>query len=124
MKTVCCFYFILFIRCQSVVYPEDLPTASVIICFYNEHLKTLLRTVHSVIDKTPSTILKEVILVDDYSDIPNLHVDIATYVNKKLGDKVKLFKTEKREGLIRARLFGARQAKGDVSKRKCLICGR
>lgn len=37
------------------------------------------------------------------------------YSEKQLDGRVKLFKTERREGLIRARMFGARKAKGDVS---------
>lgn len=36
------------------------------------------------------------------------------YIDKHLDGRVKLFKTERREGLIRARMFGARKAKGDV----------
>lgn len=50
-----------------MTYSHDLPTASVIICFYNEAWSTLLRTVHSVLDKTPEYLLQEIILVDDYS---------------------------------------------------------
>lgn len=42
--------------------------ASVVICFYNEALSALLRTVRSVLDRTPARLLHEVILVDDDSD--------------------------------------------------------
>lgn len=55
-------------RCKDETYPEDLPVASVVICFYNEALSALLRTVHSVLDRTPAQLLREVILVDDDSD--------------------------------------------------------
>ncbi len=47
---------------------SDLPDTSVVICFHNEAWSVLLRTVHSVIERTPEHILKEVILVDDFSD--------------------------------------------------------
>ena len=53
---------------QPFVPISDLPTASVIICFYNEAFYTLLRTVYSVIDRTDDKLLHEIILVDDFSD--------------------------------------------------------
>ncbi|EFA04575.1 polypeptide N-acetylgalactosaminyltransferase 35A [Tribolium castaneum] len=100
--------------CKNISYSADLPTAAIIICFYNEHYYTLLRTVHSIIDRTPASVLKEILLVDDFSDLENLHENLSTYITKNFDDRVKLIKTERREGLIRARLFGARRTKQDV----------
>ncbi|KAJ8973185.1 hypothetical protein NQ317_009126 [Molorchus minor] len=100
--------------CKKSNYSEDLPTASIIICFFNEQLHALLRTIHSVLNRTPTHLLKEVLLVDDQSDIPELHEAVEVHIKQNFLDKVKLFKPEKREGLIRARLFGARRAKGQV----------
>jgi len=54
--------------CFSVKYPVDLPTASVILIFYNEAWSTLLRTIHTVIARSPPQFLYEIILVDDCSD--------------------------------------------------------
>jgi len=51
------------------MYDQNLPSASVIICFYNEHLQALYRTIQSVIKRTPRKLLHEVILINDYSDI-------------------------------------------------------
>lgn len=59
------FYF----RCKNWIYPSTqyLPTASVILVFYDEGWGVLLRTVHSVINTSPPELLKEVVLVDDGS---------------------------------------------------------
>lgn len=100
--------------CRNITYKSDLPKASVVICFYNEHYQTLLRSVHSILDRTPENLLKEIVLVDDFSDIENLHSEIESYLKENKLDKVKLLKTQQREGLIRARMFGARHSQGDV----------
>ncbi|KAK0078663.1 hypothetical protein PV325_002222 [Microctonus aethiopoides] len=100
--------------CASKNYTLQLPNASVVICFYNEHYMTLLRSLHSIFDRTPENLLHEIILVNDYSDSDELHEDVKKYINKNFNGKVKFFKTERREGLIRARMFGARKATGSA----------
>ncbi|XP_055213879.1 POC1 centriolar protein homolog B isoform X4 [Gorilla gorilla gorilla] len=91
---------------------RTLPTTSVIIAFYNEAWSTLLRTIHSVLETSPAVLLKEIILVDDLSDRVYLKTQLETYISNL--DRVRLIRTNKREGLVRARLIGATFATGDV----------
>lgn len=63
------FLFVVVFRCKSIAYPSDLPTASVVIVFKNERWSPVLRTVYSVLNRSPKHLLREVILVDDQSDI-------------------------------------------------------
>ncbi|XP_033848664.3 polypeptide N-acetylgalactosaminyltransferase 11-like [Acipenser ruthenus] len=101
-------------KCKGKLYPVDLPSASVVICFFNEAFSALLRTLHSVLDRTPSHLLHEVILVDDNSEFTDLKEELDAYIKKNLPGKVKLVRNAKREGLIRGRMIGASQATGEV----------
>ncbi|XP_035827719.1 polypeptide N-acetylgalactosaminyltransferase 5 [Aplysia californica] len=91
-------------RCKAEKYHPKMPDTSVIICFHNEAWSVLLRTVHSVLDRSPPHLLKEIILVDDFSDMAHLKQPLLDYVAKLR--IVRVVRTTKREGLIRARLLG------------------
>ncbi|NXE97682.1 GLT13 acetylgalactosaminyltransferase, partial [Menura novaehollandiae] len=99
--------------CRSKVYPEELPNTSVVIVFHNEAWSTLLRTVHSVIDRSPRRLLAELVLVDDASEREFLKASLENYV-KNLEVSIKIIRMEQRSGLIRARLRGAAASKGQV----------
>ncbi|XP_040290041.1 polypeptide N-acetylgalactosaminyltransferase 4-like [Bufo bufo] len=100
-------------ECRSETYNHrKLPTTSVIIAFYNEAMSTLLRTIHSVLETSPAVLLREIILVDDFSDKVFLKSQLADYISSL--ERVRLVRTTKREGLVRARLIGATYAIGDV----------
>nr|CAD7463380.1 unnamed protein product [Timema tahoe] len=100
--------------CKKVEYDQDLPTASVIVIFTNEGWSTLLRTVHSVLNRSPERFLKEVILVDDFSDREELGEKLEYYVRSRFTEKVQLLRMSERSGLVRTRLAGAKVATGDV----------
>lgn len=100
-------------ECKHWDYPENLPSTSVIIVFHNEGWSVLLRTVHSVLNRTPKYLLKEILLVDDFSDKENLKGDLENYIEQFNG-KVRLIRNTQREGLIRTRSRGAQEATGEV----------
>lgn len=56
------------LRCKYWHYDENLLTSSVIIVFHNEGWSTLMRTIHSVIKRTPRKYLAEIVMIDDFSN--------------------------------------------------------
>ncbi|CAH1790273.1 unnamed protein product [Owenia fusiformis] len=90
-----------------------LPDTSVVIVFHNEAWTTLLRTVWSIIQRSPHELIKEIILVDDASERDFLGRKLEMYV-KELPVPVVIERMGERKGLIRARLRGASVAKGQV----------
>lgn len=99
-------------ECKHWDYPYDLPPTSVIIVFHNEGFSVLMRTVHSVIDRSPKHMLHEIILVDDFSDKENLRGKLDEYILQFKG-LVKIIRNTEREGLIRTRSRGAMEATGE-----------
>lgn len=83
-----------------------------IICFHNEAWSALLRTVHSVLDRTAENLIVDIILVDDKSTLEELKGKLEDYVAKF--PKIKLIRAIEREGLIRGRMLGAKHASGEV----------
>jgi len=98
--------------CKTKLYHATLPTVSVVIPFYNEHWTTLLRTFHSVINRSPTKLLKEIILVDDASTKPEVKMQLDDYIAKI--PKVSIVRLPERAGLITARLEGAKKATAEV----------
>ena len=78
----------------------ELPTASVIIPFFNDHLSVLMRTVHSCINRAPAHLLKEVILVNDHSTKEELYAELKTYLASNFEGKAHVIDLPERSGLV------------------------
>ena len=100
--------------CAKLSYDRILPSASVIIIFTNEAWSPLIRTIWSVLNRSPAHHLKEILLIDDFSDRVELQGKLERYIETQLPSKVRLVRLKERQGLIRARLAGAKEATGDV----------
>lgn len=55
--------------CKQKNYSQNLPVASVIMVFHNEALSMILRSVYSVLNRSPDHLIGEVILIDDCSTL-------------------------------------------------------
>lgn len=73
-----------------------------------------MRCLHSIYNRTPQRILKEIILVNDKSNNLTLGPAIERYAKEHFGGKVKYFLNAERKGLIVTRVEGARRATGEV----------
>lgn len=101
-------------ECRDIRYPNRLPTTSIIIVFHNEPKSSLLRTVWSIINRSPKELLEEIILVDDSSTHQILKRELEEYA-ATLPAKVRVIRTKRREGLVRSRMLGADHAKVEFS---------
>ncbi|XP_054888424.1 polypeptide N-acetylgalactosaminyltransferase 18-like isoform X2 [Poeciliopsis prolifica] len=104
--------------CRNMSYSSDLPQLSVIFIFVNEALSVLLRSIHTVIQRTPSYLLKEIILVDDNSNSLELKEHLQSFVDETNAQHgpgfIKVVRHAKQEGLIRSRVSGWRAATAPV----------
>ncbi|XP_028898495.2 polypeptide N-acetylgalactosaminyltransferase 8 [Zeugodacus cucurbitae] len=102
------------LRCRSLTYRKVLPTTSIIIVHHDEHPTVVQRTLHSLWNRTPHELLHEIILVDDCSTAPRFETPFERQLLAKFGTKLKILKLTTHEGLIRARVAGARMATGEA----------
>ncbi|XP_052889685.1 putative polypeptide N-acetylgalactosaminyltransferase 9 [Anopheles moucheti] len=93
-------------------YPANLPPTSIVIVFYNEAWSVLVRTVHSILDRSPEQLVREIVLVDDFSYLPHLKTQLEEYFASNA--KIRIIRAPKRLGLIRARMLGGKSTQTDI----------
>ncbi|KAH7726420.1 GLY-8 protein [Aphelenchoides avenae] len=104
-------------KCANVTYPSTSTKASIVIIYHNEAFSVLVRMINGILKLTPEALLREIILYDDYSE-KDLSIEEALRKYAKLAgwnsDKIKFYRTEQREGLIRAKVLASRLATAEV----------
>uniref|UniRef100_A0A8C3GAH3 Polypeptide N-acetylgalactosaminyltransferase 8 n=1 Tax=Cyclopterus lumpus TaxID=8103 RepID=A0A8C3GAH3_CYCLU len=105
-------------RCLNKHYTKDLPSLGVVLIYLNEALSVIKRALCSLIDRTPTHLLKEIILVDDNSSNDDLKGDLDAYVkmieqqNPTL--RIARVRHSEQQGLASARVSGWKAATADV----------
>ncbi|EDV57627.1 putative polypeptide N-acetylgalactosaminyltransferase 10 [Drosophila erecta] len=90
-------------RCRKRQYLENLPNVTVIMAFHDEQLSVLLRSLTSVINRSPAELLKQIVLVDDDSSLPELE-QLDDLVAQNFASIVQIIRLSERRGLIKARM--------------------
>ncbi|XP_021345760.1 inactive polypeptide N-acetylgalactosaminyltransferase-like protein 5 [Mizuhopecten yessoensis] len=100
-------------QCAAVQYEiASLPVASIVIPLHNEPWSTLERLINSILKRSPPQLLKEIIIIDDMSDLDHLGDPLNRYAEQF--DVLKIHRALERLGTMKARVLGTQLAKGDV----------
>ena len=93
----------------------DLPRASIVVVEFNEATCALRRMLRSLLNRSPASLLAEIILLDDGSDWP-IDRDLAREIEEEMGPdrRLRVMRSEKRIGLIQARVLAANASTGEV----------
>lgn len=106
-------------KCADIDFSKVNSKVSIIVIYHNEMLSVLIRMINSIFNESPSHLLAELILYDDFSE-KHLIIEekLKEYAKLKGGDgwtnKVRFMRAKERQGLIRAKVMAAREAVGDV----------
>lgn len=102
-------------ECKTRTYEHDLPTTSIIIPYFDEWPSVLIRSLYSIVNRTPRHLLQEIILIDDASTMLEIKKPLEEYVARHFPKGlIRVLRNSERKGLIAARLQGWRVAKGQV----------
>ncbi|OQV23921.1 Polypeptide N-acetylgalactosaminyltransferase 11 [Hypsibius exemplaris] len=99
--------------CAEKSYPGREEKVSVIICFHNEAASALLRTVQSIVTRSSAGLIEEILLIDDASDLEDLGESLLARL-RAITLVARVVRQQVRNGLIRSRIRGAREAIGAV----------
>jgi hypothetical protein len=61
--------------CKALKYTNLLPKASVVMVLHNEPLSMILRSIFSILNRSPAELLREITLIDDYSSHGGLELE-------------------------------------------------
>lgn len=98
--------------CRVRHYQRQLPAASVVLVFYNEALSVVLRTAFTVLKESDPRLIHEILLYDDCSTIDELKAPLERHIADY--PKIRLVRSKERGGLVKARLYSSREARGEV----------
>ena len=87
-------------------------SVSVVMCMRNELIYLLLRTLTTIVRRTPQHLLREIVLIDDGSEVDNLP-EIINYCSQ-LNIPLKTLKNNRSMGITTCRKHGIEQAEGEV----------
>lgn len=96
---------------------SKMPSVSIVVTVQNEQDGMLTLTVHSLLARTPPSLLREIIIVDDNGVGEHVRGPVnETELEelKKCSHKVVILTNKDREGVARCRMRGSRTATGDV----------
>lgn len=54
--------------CKTANYSNSLPKVSVVLAFYNEPFSMVMRMIYSILNRSPSELVEEILLIDDASN--------------------------------------------------------
>lgn len=98
-------------HCRARKYDiKNLPMTTIIIVFHNEAWSTLIRSLYSIANRTPRSLLKEIILIDDASERDHLKEPLDAFLTHKFNFPTRIYRMPSRTGLIRGRLKGSSMA--------------